>query len=389
MANKILRRKAHFSNVITYTLPKLHETKQWYIDFFCYDPIEGEMRRKKIHLNHIKPIKARRSYAQELIKTISRKLTNGWNCWADSSTSKAFSLITAVMDNYGSYLLQMYKTEVIRESSYLSYKSYLFNFREWLTKDRDVRYVYQIDKELCVDFLDYLFLQRDVSARTRNSYKGWLSVFGEWLQEKNYLENNPAAGIKKLRVNVKDRDAIPMGELVKLHDFLEVHNKWFLLACMMEYYTFIRPNELTYIRINDIYIKEQKIVVSRTFTKNRNDGAIGLNESIIKLMIELKVFSYSSDCYLFGGKDFKPSKTKQSNRLFRDYFVKVRAILKWPESYKFYSLKDAGIRDLANSKGIVIARDQARHSDISTTNKYLKGCALAVHEETKHFKGSL
>ena len=35
-----------------------------------------------------------------------------------------------------------------------------------------------------------------------------------------------------------------------------------------------------------------------------------------------------------------------------------------------------------------MARDQARHSDIGTTNKYLKGDSLTVHEETKHFKGA-
>ncbi|MDM8337199.1 integrase, partial [Mediterranea massiliensis] len=70
-------------------------------------------------------------------------------------------------------------------------------------------------------------------------------------------------------------------------------------------------------------------------------------------------------------------------------FYKVRAALHWPDTYMFYSLKDSGIRDLANSAGIVVARDQARHADISTTNKYLKGSSLTVHEETKHFKGEL
>jgi hypothetical protein len=55
----------------------------------------------------------------------------------------------------------------------------------------------------------------------------------------------------------------------------------------------------------------------------------------------------------------------------------------------FYSLKDSGIRDLANAAGIVVARDQARHADISTTNKYLQGSSLTVHEETKHFEGHL
>ena len=57
-------------------------------------------------------------------------------------------------------------------------------------------------------------------------------------------------------------------------------------------------------------------------------------------------------------------------------------------SYQFYSLKDSGIRDLANAEGIVVARDQARHTDVSVTNKYLKNTRYA-HDETKHFKGEL
>ena len=113
---------------------------------------------------------------------------------------------------------------------------------------------------------------------------------------------------------------------------------------------------------------------------------VGLNDILIKSMLELKIFNYSNDCYLLG-KDFKPSKEKSTPRTYRTYFNKVRTLLKFPDSYQFYSLKDTGIRDLANSAGIVIARDQARHSDISTTNKYLKGEALPVHEETKHFEG--
>ena len=75
--------------------------------------------------------------------------------------------------------------------------------------------------------------------------------------------------------------------------------------------------------------------------------------------------------------------------MYRNYFNKVREKLRFPDSYQFYSLKDSGIRDLANAKGIVIARDQARHADISTTNKYLKGSNMTVHEETKHFEGEL
>lgn len=73
---------------------------------------------------------------------------------------------------------------------------------------------------------------------------------------------------------------------------------------------------------------------------------------------------------------------------FRLEWARVRKVLKFPDTYQFYSLKDSGIRDLANAEGIVVARDQARHTDIAVTNKYLKQPRV-VHEATKHFKGEL
>ena len=155
----------------------------------------------------------------------------------------------------------------------------------------------------------------------------------------------------------------------------------------MEYYTFIRPIELAQIKLEHIHVAEQKVFVPASISKNRKDGMVGLNDEIIKLMIELRVFDKPSQSFLFG-KDFKPSEKQSDSRIFREYFTKVREALKWDDSKQFYSLKDSGIRDLANAEGIVVARDQARHSDISTTNKYLKGDSLTVHEQTKHFKGA-
>lgn len=58
-----------------------------------------------------------------------------------------------------------------------------------------------------------------------------------------------------------------------------------------------------------------------------------------------------------------------------------------PRCYQFCSLKDSGIRNLANAEGVVVARDQARHSDVAVTNKYIQ--QHEAHECTKHFKGAL
>ena len=50
-------------------------------------------------------------------------------------------------------------------------------------------------------------------------------------------------------------------------------------------------------------------------------------------------------------------------------------------------MKDSGIRDLANAQGVVVARDQARHSDITTTNKYIQ--KHGVQQVTLGFEGNL
>ena len=66
----------------------------------------------------------------------------------------------------------------------------------------------------------------------------------------------------------------------------------------------------------------------------------------------------------------------------------MRTALHWPDSYQFYSLKDSGIRDLANAEGVVVARDQAGHSDVAVTNRYLKR-GEAVPDSVKEFEGGL
>ena len=51
----------------SYTYPKLHTGKSWYIDFLAYDPAEGRLKRKKYTLDNIPTKTQRRVRAAELI----------------------------------------------------------------------------------------------------------------------------------------------------------------------------------------------------------------------------------------------------------------------------------------------------------------------------------
>ena len=202
------------------------------------------------------------------------------------------------------------------------------------------------------------------------------------------MGENPAEKIRNIEETAKKRIPLTVEQLKYLRTHLSEKNPHFLLACMFEYYTFIRPTELSNVKIGDISIKEQSVYIPAEISKNKRDGKVALNDILIKEMLKLEIFKHPSNYYLFG-KKMTPSTQKASSEVFRREWIKMRKELRWPESLQFYSLKDSGIRDLANSEGIVIARDQARHTDISTTNKYLTGRDLPVHDETKHFEGAL
>jgi site-specific recombinase XerC len=382
------RKGAGFYSVLSFSLPKLYTKKEWYVGFYCVDPVDGKKKLKRYMLNRIPSVSDRRLRATELIAILTKRLYEGWNPWVEDLTERKQTKFDEICDMYNIFLRKLVEKNIMKQKTYYDYQSRMKMLLEYNnSRAKPILLIYQFDAAYLSDFLDYLLLDRDVSARTRNNYRTWLSAFSSWLMEKKYIDANPAESIRVMAEQDKFRSALSAEELKKLRDFLKEVNKDFLLACMMEYYTFIRPDELTHIKIGDISITDQKVFVSSTISKNRRDGMVGLNDSLLKLMIDLGVFEKPSHYYLFG-KEFKPSEEKADSRIFRDYFFKIRALLRWPMNYQFYSLKDSGIRDLANAEGIVIARDQARHTDISTTNKYLKRDALLVHDETKHFEGS-
>ena len=372
------------NEVLSFTYPKLHCKKNWYVDFLSFDPAEGKMKRKKYMLDSIPKVSERRKRAAELIESLMKQLRSGWSPWVNVNSSRGYTLASEALMKYTNLVEKMprYKTA----KTYISNVNVLKEYMSTLLLPP--RYVYQFDTTFFTEFLDWLYLDREVSARTRNNYRGWCSALSCFFIEREYLDHNPVEKIRKIPETAKKRQPLTPDMLSTLKQHLSSQDKKFLLACMIEYYSFIRPTELCSVKLKDISLKDQTILVHADVSKNKRDGKVAINEEIINLMIDLEIFSHHSECYLFGDKLYTCEK-KGDSEMFRRKWNKMRNALKWSDVYQFYSLKDSGIRDLANAEGIVIARDQARHTDISTTNKYLKGSDLPVHTEAKKFKGYL
>lgn len=230
--------------------------------------------------------------------------------------------------------------------------------------------LYKLNKTVISDYLEYLYVDRGRSAQTRNNYLNFFRVFAGFLVEKDYTKTRITDGINVLKKSKKTRTVVESSDLKRMQLYLEEENKYFLLACYMLYYTMIRPKELSWLRLSDFSLQNRTVEVSGTYAKNRKTQTVTLPDFLAKYMVELGIFKNNSNFYLFSTA-FKPGSERHSEKQFRDYWNKMKKILKFPESYKFYSLKDTGITDLLEKTGNpLLVRDQARHSNISITDIY-------------------
>ncbi len=182
------------AEVLGFTYPKLHEGKKWFVDFFALAPASGEMRRKKYHIDNIPKIGERRKKAAEIIAVTLKKLRGGWNPWVNTQESRGYTLLSDVIDRYIGYIERK-----SRKKTKHTYQSRINILNQYLSSCvLPIKYAYQFDGAFINDFLDWLYLDRGVSERTRNNYRGWCYGFAEFMVSRKYIENNPVEHIPQL-----------------------------------------------------------------------------------------------------------------------------------------------------------------------------------------------
>lgn len=366
---------------VDHTVPVPHYGKEWYVSYYAYDPAICGMRKKRHCVCMSLGLTERRRRMAKLLMDVNDFLEAGGNPWYNTEAANSRCPFSRCLESYGKEI-----DTKLRANTRRDYRSRLNVLEAYIADGHHLSCAGDFNTSFCAGFLDYLSFDLKRSKRTRNNYQRWLGTFARHLIIHGYICANPVKDIPYYKEDEKKRLPLTDKMLHRLSAYLEGVDRHFLLACLMQYYTLIRPGELSRMKISDISISDMTVFVPAWSSKNNKDGYVGLNTKILRLMIELGVFSCPSSFYLFG-RDMVPSETRGGNDQFNRRWKLHRDVLGWADCYQFYSLKDSGIRDLANSKGIIVARDQARHADIATTNKYVK--QHVVHDCTKDFKGEM
>lgn len=382
------KKPEYHHNVKGYTPARLTQGKKWYVSFYAFDPEAGKLKRKLIHINRIPLKRSRKEYADDLILRINSELAMGWTPWINSNNGRGYETLEVVYERYSKFLSKKLQEEYLREKTVRGYMSMLNIFKQYnAQRVRPLQYVYQITPEFCSAFIDYVWLDLGNSGTTRDNYLTWLKGFAEFLVEQHFLQGDPTVAIKSLgkKKGKKNRTVIKREDMAKLKQYCEKNSSSFLLACYFLYYCFIRPKEMSYIRLEDISVQRSTVFVHHQVSKNKQDGVVTIPDKVMKMLIEQDVFKNPSHYFLFG-KNFKPAEKRHSDKQFRDFWSNhIREYLKFPKHYKFYSLKDTGITDLIKAgQDLISVRDQARHYSLVMTDIYTPKDIQEANELIKH-----
>ena len=152
---------------------------------------------------------------------------------------------------------------------------------------------------------------------------------------------------------------------------------------MLTYYTFIRPKEILMLKKYMINLKNQIIKLPANITKSGKPRTITIPDELKKYLLKIDFNKINDNEYIFSDK-FSPGKKRKDSRYIGKRWTRLREEIGLGKDLQFYSLKDTGIIDMLKS-GISpeIVRDQAGHSSLEITNKYIKNYNLSANPEIK------
>ncbi len=355
---------------VDYKPAELKLNKDWMVVYYAKNPLDGNLSRFRLRVPTISNRIERVKHGKRIVLEINNRLADGWSPFFEEN-GKNFKSFSDGVTEFLNYLKKQVKDKVFREDTLRSYNSNLNLLQQFIREKRlSINFVLEINKRFCVQYLDWIYIDRNSSPRTRNNHLGFLRLFCNFLVNRGALAENPTTGIIAMKLQLKKRAIFTESIKRKILQELENYTNGFKNACMTTYFCFVRNQELAKLFVKNVDLEQGTIFISKEISKNKKDEYVTIPLQFLpSLQHHLK--NANPDNYLFSSLDFKPGNKKMPIRKIATAWEKLRTKLNLESKYQFYSFKDTGITDLLNSGVPAIkVRDQARHYDIKITEMY-------------------
>lgn len=360
-----------------YRPARLVKGVRWYLEYYQTDPITHvkERIREYHNLNRIQDKKERLRIAIRLVNHLnSSLLPYGYPYVEAESRPELISI------DKGVGIALEIKCRSDRAKTGSSYRSIVHHFLNYIHEiGRGTTPLKDFGHQDAVMYMDHALINKNMSARTYNNYRQFMTSIWNELIERGYININPWTKIKKRRVTEKNRRMISPMEAQTIINYTWNTDKMLSLSIILLYYCFIRPGEQRQMRVGDIDLKSGIISLPGSITKNRKSEQVTIPNAILPLLYEIGLDKWYVGDYIFGkGLQPHPEVMCGANALAERHKSVINHLhqngqLRSKSGISIYSWKDSGAMALIRA-GIDIyeVMRQMRHSDLSTTQKYLK-----------------
>lgn len=354
---------------VDYKPAELKQNKEWIIVYYAKNPATDKLDRIRLRVPTISSTSERLKHAKRIILGINTKLASGWSPFLES-TGKNYKTFDTCVQEFLTGIKKQLKDNIVRPDTLRTYNSNLNLLKQFIKEKSPIVFALEMNKKFCINYLDWIYIERDSSPRTRNNHLAFLRLFATFLINRGVLNESPVAGIQPMKLQIKKREAFPEKIKQQIYTELKTYDNGFHALCMATYFCFIRNMELGKLKVWMVNFNDNSIFLPKEISKNKKDEVVTIPAQFLN-QLKLHIGNAQPTDYVFSNDNFNPGEVKMPVRKIASAWDILRAKLELESKYQFYGLKDTGITDLLNS-GIpaIKVRDQARHYDIKITEMY-------------------
>lgn len=344
-----------------------------YVYFAALDPVKGELRRKRIYLDHISNKKTRDRHAVRLIDHINKKLDAGQNPFVDDTSKKQYTTIKESLQ----FVLD-FKNMYIRKRTKHTFDSRMNVLTDWLEKKKMMSsFIFELNGEVAMTFMNSLITDRKIKGRTWNNYLVDYRTFFNTLVKNNYIVKNPFHSIAKMREEWVNKRPFTNEEVKKYFDYVKKNDYDFYVVSLFCYYLALRPAEICRLHIFDFFMDKEMVIVPAISSKAAKKRIIPIAKPL-QLILKDYFAQYPSGSRICSQK-FIPGTVEIAPTRIAEHFRIIANQLGIPKDVYFYSLKDTAADRLMEA-GFTpkTIRDLFGHSSIAVTDVYLKKIRTSI-----------
>ncbi len=349
--------------------------KYSYIFYFYKNPLTSKFHRFKEYfdLNRIQNETEQKMYANEIIKFINHKLKGGFNPF----NAKRLS----AQQDHLSFIFKKLITDLSYNRSKHTRNTYATmrnRFEQFLCEEKleNMRLV-DFDMNYCEAYKQYM-IDKKLSKKTINGTLTHMALFWETAVAKKIVLDNPFRKITRIKNELHTRDDKDIFEPLTSHEMkiifekIKTKDKHYITFLAFIFYAWIRPIEITRLKISDIDLDQNFIRLKKNITKNNKNSFVQLVPPLKEILLNHLQGYSNQDDYIFS-ENFLPGKIpigcRWPYKMWLRYVVKDLGINK-----NLYALKHTGNIDyLINNKGsadLKWQQMQNRHGSSGMTEQY-------------------